>query len=139
MQNIFLGPSLTGNKLKNAIIEGDCSVNFKEMIIPLEWKNQIKDRRTYFHTFPYDGMNHYVSSMQLRSDPYRAIFRRKMSHMEENGMMERLFMQLKPMKAVESEELKPLKLEHFYLVFLGICVGLVASATAFLCEILVHK
>ena len=101
-----------------------------------EWKNQIRDRKRYLYTFLYDsGVGVLVSSIQLKSDPYRPIFREKMSHMEENGLMGRMFLQLKPMKPMESEKLKPLELEHFYLVFIGICAGLAASLLAIACEV----
>ena len=125
-----------GNDLKDIINQGDCSVNMLEDLNRFEWENQIKDKRTYLYTFKYDGVIGQANSvMQLKSDPYRHIFIEKMSHMEENGMMEKMFLQLMPMKPMESEKLKPLELEHFYLVFIGICAGLAVSAVVLICEI----
>ena len=125
-----------GNVLKGILNQGDCSVNTMEKLMSFEWKNQILDKKRYLYTFAYDiGISEIVSSMQLKSDPYRPIFREKMSHMEENGLMGRMFLQLKPMKPMESEKLKALELEHFYFVFIGISVGLAASLLATICEI----
>ena len=135
MQNF--SDSISVDYVKEAVKQGDCSVNTFEKLKNNEWKNQIHDKRTYFHLFIYDrGVSQFVSSMQLKSDPYRKVFRKKMSHMEENGMMGKMFLQLNPMKPMTSEKLKALELEHFYFVFIGICVGLAASLVSLLCEML---
>ena len=111
----------------------------EEKLRRLQWSEQIIEKKSYFYTFMYEKKKHITSAMQLKSSPYRSILREKMSHMEENGLMENMFLQLMPMKPMESEPLEPLKLTHFYLVFLGILAGLILSTVAIGFEICISK
>ena len=72
----------------------------------------------------------YYSWSMLKADPYRQIFYSKMLYMYQNGIMIKLSGK-KLFEATESEPLEPLKLDHFYLVLIGIAVGLISSSVSF--------
>ena len=138
MQWIFSGWQI-GDDLIKIINQGGCSVNYEEPLRKLQWTKQMRERKAYFYTFLYEKRKYITSIMQMKSSPYRSIFYRKISHMEENGLMEHMFLQLTPMRPMETEPLKPLKLTHFYLVFLGIFAGLILSMVAIGFEICICK
>ena len=55
-------------------------------------------------------------------------------HMEQAGIISKLAKQYSTFKTVESEELKPLMLEHFYIIIIGIVCGLFLSLLSFVLE-----
>ena len=67
----------------------------------------------------------------MKADPYLAFYDLKFIHMEQAGLMARLENQWKPFKPMEPDVLEPLKLEHFYLTFIGNAIGLLLSYIAF--------
>ena len=84
----------SGEKLKSIVKGGDCSVGFSESILRQEWENQVLKQRSYYHTFVYEdevSQRIQMSSMQLKSDPYRLILRRKMMQIDASGITESLF------------------------------------------------
>ena len=75
----------------------------------------------------------------LKADPYRSIFLSKMPNLEQNGLMEKLNTLIGVFKPLESEPLEPLKMEHFYLVYIGIFVGLFFSFLSYVMEVLDNR
>ena len=92
-----------------------------------------KDKERYFYTFQVHGAT-MAGWMGLTTNPYHDIFIKKFTEMEQAGIMARLHGQYQVVKAVDPEPLEPLKLEHFYITFIGIACGLLFALVAFAVE-----
>ena len=114
--------------LTEVVKQGDCVVYIKDLLLDEEYKNQKMLRRTYYHMFDFELAGY--SFNMLKADPYRQIFKSKMLYMNQNGILKKLS-DFKLFKLSEREPLKPLQLQHFYLVLIGIAVGLTLSSLSF--------
>lgn len=63
----------------------------------------------------------------------------KLLTLPQAGIMERLENQYEVLKFVDTEKLEPLKLEHFYIVLIGICLGTFLGSVSFAAEVCAKK
>ena len=129
----FLGSFTGRDALEFLKSEGGCTYTKKEAISKQEWYNQKRERINYFRTFPFHFDTMYCWKA-LTTDPYANIYDLRLVHIQEAGLMEMLSRQQLPMKPMEPDVLKPLKLEHFYITIIGIGAGNLMALLAFLAE-----
>ena len=128
-----------GNKVTEFVKNGGCAISLHQDLMRQEWKNQNEERTQYFHKFSYSFVTYRAWNI-LSTSPYLPLFHLKFVHMEQAGIMAKLAKQYSLLlKREESEELEPLKLEHFYIIFIGIICGLFLALFSFVVEIIGKK
>ena len=127
-----------GEQVTEFVKNGGCALSTHQELLRQDWKNQIEERTHYFHKFPHFEQSHTVWNI-LSTSPYLPLFHLKFMHMEQAGIMAKLARQYSLLKREESEKLDPLKLEHFYIIFIGIFCGLFLAVLAFVLEIIGKK
>ena len=123
-----------GDKITDFVKNGWCVISLKQELIQQEWKNQRKERAHYFHKFPIFKSDNWAGWSMLSTSPYLHLFHLKYVHMEQAGIIAKLAKQYSLLKREESEELEPLKLEHFYIILIGIVCGLFLALFSFVVE-----
>ena len=79
-------------------------------------------------------MTTYAAWVVLKTDPYLTLYQLKFMHMEEAGLMNMMSGQWKSFKPMEPDVLEPLKIEHFYIIMIGIVVGMLLASIIFAAE-----
>ena len=132
--------------LTDIVKAGGCGVLMSHQIANVEWKNQIVDGKSYFHTFSFKGFidalpkeyyafeHSYWNWVLLKHNPYIPIFKEKILRTAETGLNQKFWSLSVPFKMTDDEPIEPLKLEHFYFIFIGIAVSLMLAIASFIVE-----
>ena len=113
--------------------QGGCALIMYQDIIRQRWQNKKQENMTYFYLFERPPKS--VAGWNiLTTSPYLDIFVSKFIQMEQAGIMARLQHQYNVFNPMETEVLKPLKLEHFYITLIGIIVGVLLALVSFMVE-----
>ena len=119
--------------MKDFVLKGGCTLGFHQDLLKLDWKYQKQDGKAYFHIVNKPPKS-VAGWMTLSTNPYLDLYFLKFMHMEQAGVMDKLYKQYLPFKSVKIDMLEPLKVEHFYITLLGICGGTAFSLMCFLVE-----
>ena len=129
------GPATGMQALQFVKDKGGCVYGYNHDFQKQEWYNQRRLHMHYFHTVFWEYFpTTYSAWVVLKTDPYFPIYQVKFMHMEQAGLMELMSGQWNSFKPMESEELEPLKLPHFYITMIGIAAGISLSFIAFALE-----
>ena len=113
--------------------QGGCAMSLYQDMLRGQWNSRMNIHIGSIHMVPIPP-NSIAGWNVLTTSPYLNIFVDKFRQMEQAGIMERLGRQYVTAKPVEDGPLEPLKLKHFYIIFLGIVVGMFLALVSFLVE-----
>ena len=125
---------------------GGCGAEKTDWIARVERRNQIVERKTFFHTISFQGYidvlpkdsyfyeHSYWNWVLLKHNPYIPVFKEKILQTSETGLNEKFWNEAVPFKITEEEPLEALKLEHFYIMFIGNAIGILLAFATFLIE-----
>ena len=120
-----------------------------DWIAKVERKYQMAGQKSIFHLISfkgyldalppelYDYEHNYWYWIMMKHNPFIPVFKEKILQADETGLSQKLWDQVVPFKVDHKEPLEALKLEHFYIMFIGIAFGLVLSLVAFATERLI--
>ena len=122
-----------------------------DWIAKVERKYQIAGQKSNFHLISfkgymdalpknlYDFERYYWYWITMKHNPYIPVFKEKILQADETGLSLKFWDEVVPFKVDHKEPLEALKLEHFYIMFIGITIGLALSLVAFAFERLVFS
>ena len=146
---LFFAGGRSNYPLMEIVKKGGCGIEMTDWIAKVERKYQIAGQKSNFHLISFKGYldalpkdyysyeHSYWNWITMKHNPYIPVFEEKILQADEIGLSHKFWDEVVPFKVDHNEPLEALKLEHFYIMLIGIAIGLALSLMAFAAERLV--